>query len=447
MAKKPKQPVITKKHLARQEREKMQTRYIIIVGLIVLILVIGLVGYGILDETYFKSHKTVATVEGEKIILKDFQSQVRFYRMQIINQAASYYQLVQMFGNDPQTQAQLASQLMQYKSQLTPSVLSENVMNAMVDDLLIRQEAKRRGITVTEEELEKALQETFQYYANGTPTSAPTSVILPTSTLNPTQLALIPPTATPTNTPEITTTVTVTASEVITQTPTPSLVPSITPTMQPTATSTPYTLEGYKTQFDTIMKDLNENIGFSEQDFRKYIESQLYAEKLKEAVLAEMNISRQEEQIWARHILVADEQTAKDILARLEKGEDWSALAAEFSTDTSNKDRGGDLGWFGRGTMVAEFEEAAFSLTTIGEISQPVKTTYGYHIIQLLGREMRQLSDAEYEQLQEEKFQEWMTQLKEKSNIVFQEIPAEDIPTEPEFPEEISNFITNTLSQ
>ena len=60
---------------------------------------------------------------------------------------------------------------------------------------------------------------------------------------------------------------------------------------------------------------------------------------------------------------------------------------------------------------------------------------------------MRQLSDAEYEQLQEEKFQEWMTQLKENSNIVFQEIPEEDIPTEPEFPEEISNFITNTLSQ
>ncbi|NMC14444.1 MAG: hypothetical protein GYA34_16360 [Chloroflexi bacterium] len=317
----------------------------------------------------------------------------------------------------------------------------------MVDDLLIRQEAKRRGITVSAEELEKALQETFQYYANGTPTSKPTSISIPTSTLNPTQISLVPPTSTATNTPEVTATETTTVTETITQTATPTQIPTITPTSLPTATSTPYTLEGYKAQFDSTIKNLKENIGFSEKEFRKYIENQLYTEKLKESVLKELNISREEEQVWARHILVEDEQTAKDILARLEKGEDWSALAAEFSTDTSNKDNGGDLGWFGKGTMVAAFEEAAFSLKTIGEISQPVKTDYGWHLIQLLGHETRPLSDSAFQQLQEEKFQEWMTQLKENSDIVIQEIPEADIPIEPEFPEEISNFITNSMSQ
>ncbi len=447
MAKKPIQPVITKKHLARQERERMQTRYILFGGLTVLILVIGLIGYGVLDQTYLQAHKTVATVNDDKIILKDFQAQVRFYRLQIINQAQNTYQLVQMFGSDAQTQASFANQLMQLKSQLTSSVISENVMNTMVDDILIRQEAARRGITVSSEDVEKAMQEAFRFYAEGTPTSTPTGVTMPTSTLNPTQLALAPSTATPTNISEVTATETTTATEVVTMTATPTIIPSITPTFIPTATSTPYTLEGYKAELDTTLKSLKDNINFSESDFRTYMENQLYNKKVKEAVLAELNVSHEEEQVWARHILVADEQTAKDIIARLVKGEDWSALAAEFSTDTSNKDQGGDLGWFGKGAMVAAFEEATFALKNIGEISQPVKSDFGWHIIQLLGRETRQLTDSQYSQLQDTNFTEWMTELKNNSDVVLQEIPEVDIPSEPVFPEEISNFITNAISQ
>jgi len=159
MAKNPKQHVITKKHLARQEREQMQTRYILYTGLFVLLIVIGLIGYGVLDQTYLKSHRTVATVNGEKIILKDFQTQTRYYRLQIVNQAQYTYQLAQYFGGDASNQSYMANQLYQIQSQLSASALSDSVINTMIDNVLIRQEAKRRGITITTEELEQAMQE------------------------------------------------------------------------------------------------------------------------------------------------------------------------------------------------------------------------------------------------------------------------------------------------
>ena len=70
----------------------------------------------------------------------------------------------------------------------------------------------------------------------------------------------------------------------------------------------------------------------------------------------------------------------KKLRKKLKDGEDFATLAEEYSTDTSNADNGGELGFFPRGKMVAEFEEAAFSMK-VDEISDPVKTEHGYHII------------------------------------------------------------------
>ncbi len=87
------------------------------------------------------------------------------------------------------------------------------------------------------------------------------------------------------------------------------------------------------------------------------------------------------QQIRASHILVKTENDAKVILQRLHKGESFAKLAMEFSTDSSKR-RGGDLGYFGRGRMVRAFENAAFSLEK-GQVSQPVKTEFGWHLIKV----------------------------------------------------------------
>ena len=87
------------------------------------------------------------------------------------------------------------------------------------------------------------------------------------------------------------------------------------------------------------------------------------------------------ESLQASHILVEDEEKAKGILGEIENGLSFEEAAEKYSTCPS-KARGGDLGSFSRGKMVPEFEDAAFSMEK-GEISEPVKTQFGYHIIKL----------------------------------------------------------------
>jgi len=88
------------------------------------------------------------------------------------------------------------------------------------------------------------------------------------------------------------------------------------------------------------------------------------------------------EEVKASHILVATEELANDVKAKIVAGEDFAELAKQYSTDESTKELGGDLGFFAKGDMVKEFEEVAFSLE-VGLVSAPVKTEYGYHIIKV----------------------------------------------------------------
>lgn len=90
------------------------------------------------------------------------------------------------------------------------------------------------------------------------------------------------------------------------------------------------------------------------------------------------------QQAHAAHILVKGEEKAKEILQKLQAGESFEKLAEENSLCPSKK-RGGDLGWFGRGMMVKEFEQASFNLEK-GQLSQPVKTQFGWHIIKLIDK-------------------------------------------------------------
>jgi len=90
------------------------------------------------------------------------------------------------------------------------------------------------------------------------------------------------------------------------------------------------------------------------------------------------------DKIKCSHILVNKQSEALSLIERLKKGESFDKLAKELSIDKGSGKRGGDLGFFGRGVMVKHFEVAAFKLEK-NQISEPVKTQFGYHIIKRIG--------------------------------------------------------------
>jgi foldase protein PrsA len=96
--------------------------------------------------------------------------------------------------------------------------------------------------------------------------------------------------------------------------------------------------------------------------------------------------------IKARHILVNDEKTAKEVKQQLDAGAKFEDVAKKYSKDTGTAQNGGDLGWFGTGKMDPAFEKAAYALK-VNEISQPVKSQFGYHIIQKTGEKEKQSFD------------------------------------------------------
>jgi peptidyl-prolyl cis-trans isomerase C len=127
-----------------------------------------------------------------------------------------------------------------------------------------------------------------------------------------------------------------------------------------------------------------------------------------------------EEEVHARHILVATEAEAEEIEKRLKNGEDFAKLANEVSQDTNAN--GGDLGFFTRGQMLKPFEDAAFALK-VGEISKPVKTQFGWHIIKVEERRKQppptfdEVKDAITAQLVQQKAQEVVTGLRDSAKI------------------------------
>ncbi len=130
-------------------------------------------------------------------------------------------------------------------------------------------------------------------------------------------------------------------------------------------------------------------------------------------------------QVTARHILVNTKEEADAIKAQLDAGADFVALAKEKSTEPGAAESGGDLGTFGRGRMVAEFENAAFAMKK-GEISQPVQSQFGWHVIlvsDITGEapDFEKLKDQVKEKMVssevQAQFQDWLANLRDKASI------------------------------
>jgi parvulin-like peptidyl-prolyl isomerase len=365
-------PYLNRKVLHRRERENRLRRWLIIGTSVVLGLTILLLGWGIYDQYVLRPRQPVAVVSGEPIRLSWYRKVLKNSRLQYQNYIRQLQTQRQQFASGDEDQQQnfllqyIDSQIQQMQSQYV--TLDETLVDQLVNDAIIRQEADERGITVTEDEITERIQQEIGYDPN-------------------------PPTPVPGDE--------ITATTPITGTPTPTIAPM--------------TLEEFQETYDRQLEIMRNVAGMTEQDYRRLVATSIYSAKVQEAIKA--TVPTTAEQVHAKHILVETREEAEEVLERLDAGEEWDDLAAEFSTDTSNAEQGGDLGWFPRGRMTEPFEEAAFALEP-GETSDIVETSFGFHIIRVLEKaEDRPLDPQDLQATQDQAFQEWLDAQREAKDI------------------------------
>jgi peptidyl-prolyl cis-trans isomerase D len=398
-------PPQNKKFLAQKEREDRQKRIIIIATISILVVVFGLVAYGVFDRFVLTPKTTIIELEGKNINATEFDQQIRWRRRNMIVDIDQMLMTFQQLGGTPEVFAYIEQQLMLSVTSLQqPLMIGQEVLNALLQDIILQVEAENMGIVVDDARIDQEIQEAFGFYANGTPTPAVTQA----------------PTATPEtdNGPAIT----------------------ATPLLQPTE----YTEDLFNNNFQEFLDSIKLE-GISEKTIRQIIRTSIIRQEIIDIVSAD--VEQKAEHVWIRHILVEEEDTAKEVLAKLADGEDFADLAAEYSLDTSNKENGGDLDWFPRGQMVPAFEEIAFSLE-VGDISEPVQTDFGWHILECLGKDDLLLDPTSYEQLRNQAYSDWFTEKESQYQPIINEDWNKYVPTEPALPQEYLSYIQSlTLEQ
>ncbi|MCW5876097.1 MAG: peptidylprolyl isomerase [Anaerolineales bacterium] len=413
MPKAQKTPVLSRKQLSGLSKERDLNRLILIGTGVLVGLVLLLVGWTWLLDAVIHPGRVVAVVEGVEIKGSQFITRTRLNRQQFIN---SYYQtyneylqMAQFFGDNPMVQQQYFTSLLQIEQQLDVEYMGEYSINQLVNEELLKLAAVELGIEIDGAAFDKGLEELFGFYPDGTPTPPTIPTLQPTSTLSALQQSLVTPVPTiqlEGEDGELDPEVTPSATANPTDLPTPTEGPSLTPF--PTATT--YTRESYQENLALYYSSWEE-LDISQADLEAVLHSILLRNAIRDHITADL--PRTQEQVWARHILTPSLQDAEAALARLADGEDWTDLAAELSIDTGSAIQGGDLGWFARGVMVEPFSNAAFELG-IGEISDPVESQFGWHIIQVLGHEDRAMGENEYEQLREQTVADYIEQLRQR---------------------------------
>jgi len=364
--------------LSRAERDAVKERIALLALSSVLAFAVLLVGGLLLWDKVILAQRAVLAVDGHTVSLRQYADSLA-YKQNVLLAELDQAQALAGQGGDP-TQpnplAQMAQQQMQQiQSQL--SSLPSQHLEELIDDFIIRDEAKKRGITVTPDELDTELKTVIGYQdPNATPVPDPTAVPTPNPSLESDAAAL----------------------------PAPTVDPAVAATAPPTATASARARRA--DTFQARYRDYLKISAGTDAIVRSDAEMQLLRKKLNDQLSA--SIPNHQEEVHVQHILVPDETAAQTVIQRLNNGDSFDDLAAELSLDTSNKDKGGDLGWFPRGVMVSDFEDAAFKLQP-GQVSAPVKTQFGYHILHEIERDPSHEIDPQlYESLKSGALTKWL---------------------------------------
>lgn len=420
------QPRLIREYKSKAEREAAIQRLIIlgvgaVLGIAALILVVS-----IAVDAFVTPQQTVATVNGESITVAQFRERVRLERALINEQLNDGIAMLRSFGLSSEETIQQLSNDPQYGALLNQIQVSDQlgnrVLNSMIDDVLVRQQAEERGITVSDAEVDAQIARFFGYdpeFGLTEPTATPTATVSPTPFVSPT----------PTLTPTVSPTPTASPTPEFTSTPTFTPAPSETPTSTPNPTER---AESFTDDRDDFFGRVRGAAGISDAQLRTYFEAQALRVAVRDAVLGESTTTAP----WvnARHILVESQTAAEDILASLAAGESFADLARSVSTDTGSGANGGELGWSLASRYVTEFAEAVRD-AEIGAFVGPVQTDFGFHVIQVRAREERPLEEADRDSVLATEFENYIDELRdaEETSIEIFDTWTDNVPDTPRF--------------
>ncbi len=423
-------PAVRKKYRSRSQRENEANRLVLLIAAAISLVIIVVLGSAVLLDVVIRPNQSVMSMSGVSIPLRDFQQRVAYERWRDGNQLSFYYNN-QYFRQQLSNTQSAIGQL--YQQMLDPTLYGQRVMDEIIRENAVQQYANANNIKVDDGEIQTSLGKSFGYDPNPK-TATPT----PTPTVTLTALVSATPTATYTITP---TPSTLPPSPTVTQTPYPTGIPTNTP--GPTEQAQDYD-KTKSNVFDQAVKLTGLSRDVVQKLFTQSAYFQELTKKVTEAVAGKLEAMQDE--VKVRHILVAAQDSADAIVKAVNGGASFADLARALSTDTGSGATGGELGWAPTGKYVAEFEGYVWDTkTVVGAISAPIKTQFGFHVIQLEAREKRALTDQEQQDVQSKKFSDWLTQFKkDKNEQTFDPVWQGNIPDQPG----LDKFgIPTTLSQ
>lgn len=401
---------LTKKQIALSRRQQKQRRQVLLGVGVVVALVLGVALAGLYDQLIAQPARPVASVNGTRIRIDQYQSRVLFERFTLDGiQRNLQGQLAVLDPEDPTSQflaqyyQQIASQI--YQQRLG---LDQQVVNDVVQEELARQQAAELGLTVSEDELNETIRSRVAAMS-GYLTESQATAIASTAAAVTATAETFTPTPQPTATPTLTATVVTTG--------TPAVSPEI-PTPGPTPTRHIITDEEFNQDYANYLDLLSEEIGVTEAEYRTIVRAGLLVSKVGQHFADQ--VPTEAEQTNVSHIQVDTQEEAQAAFDRLEASEDFALVASEVSTDTLTAEDGGEVGWFMEGELEPIwgpiFERAAFSLSP-GEYSDPISSPAGWHIVKVNERLVRPLSERQLQNRQQQAFSDWVTESMQSDGV------------------------------
>ncbi|MGC9523350.1 MAG: peptidylprolyl isomerase [Anaerolineae bacterium] len=374
---------LTRRQLARHEREHRAQRLMTWIAIGVGVVITAILIYGVVTEVFIKARRPVARVGEETITTRQFKArqsyerwmtELEIYQYQTYlsqlsaqQQAATTTPEEEDQGSDDYTDAliqQLQLQLSSLEQQLSADmapVYAGQVLDAMIEEIILRQEASKRDLNVSDEEIDQAIQLMLGYDPEAT------SALTETETLTDTVAA--PP------------------------------------------------QEDFESYYEQFQTNVLEVARYPEEDFRETVRANIIRERIQTELAKE--IPQVQDQVETTIFTVGTEEAAEALRARIEEeGVDPETIVEEFSDDEDEMTSGYALGWLPMGylgpQMGIEVEQAAFN-TPVGQASQPVVGQDGqYYVVYVSGHEERELGEQLLAQAEQEAYEGWLAKIKDE---------------------------------